>query len=379
MTASTDLKTVTVNLAERTYEIVIGDGLLGEAGAYLDPLLRRRRVFIISDKTVFDAQGERLTAGLDTAGIEAPTKILAPGEASKSFAVLEETLGWLLDQGADRGDLIIAFGGGVIGDLTGFAAAILRRGCRFIQLPTTLLAQVDSAVGGKTAVNAPQGKNLIGAFHQPVLVLADTQTLDTLPDRQRRAGYAEIVKYGAIGDADFFDWLEANGACVLGGARDPQARAIEVSCRAKAAIVAEDEREGGKRALLNLGHTFGHALEAAYGFSERLLHGEAVAAGMAMAFDYSAARGHCPQDAAARLKSHLASVGLPAGYRDVRALAGEIDGFDAAAMRDLMMQDKKIDAGALTLVLARGIGAAYIEPATDTDRLKAFLHTSIGA
>lgn len=377
MTADAHRNIVAVCLAERSYDIVIGADLLGETGSLIAPHLRRSKVFIISDETVFAAQGEKLRAGLYKNNIESENIILPPGEASKSFSTLEQVLGQLLDFGMDRGDLIIAFGGGVVGDLSGFAAAILRRGCRFVQIPTTLLAQVDSAVGGKTAINAPQGKNLIGAFHQPVLVLSDIAALDTLSPRQLKAGYAEIVKYGALADENFFSWLENNGAPLLGGDRMAQAHAIDVSCRTKASIVAEDERESGKRALLNLGHTFGHALEAAYGYSEKLLHGEAVAAGMGLAFAYSVSLGVCPSNDASRLKAHLRAVGLPASIDDVFAMAGPIDGFDTDAMLALMMQDKKVNAGVLALILARAIGEAYIERDAAIAPLKDFLNTQL--
>ncbi len=364
---------VNVGLGARAYDVVIGPGLLENVGERLQGLLHRPKTVIIADKTVFAAQGARLEAGLKKADIVSEKIILPPGEATKDFDILKDVLAQLLDFGVDRGDAIIAFGGGVIGDLTGFAAAILRRGCRFVQIPTTLLAQVDSSVGGKTAINAPQGKNLIGAFHQPSLVLADITALETLSAREMRAGYAEVVKYGALGDATFFSWLEENSAAILAGDQTAQSQAVKHSVAMKAAIVEEDETEKGKRALLNLGHTFGHALEAAFGYSDTLLHGEAVAAGMGLAMDYSADRQLCSADDAARLKAHLHDVGLPAGLEDIPSAKT----LTADQMLELMMQDKKVDAGDLSLILARGIGAAFIEKATDLGALKTFLSTKM--
>jgi len=374
MSGSNDKKRVRVGLGDRAYDIVIGGGLLEEAGAELTPHLKRKRTVVVSDENVFKMQGARLINGLDKSGIDHDTIILSPGEATKNFAELQHLVSRLLDLNVDRADLIIAFGGGVIGDLTGFAAAILRRGCRFTQIPTSLLAQVDSAVGGKTAINAPQGKNLIGAFHQPSLVLADIDVLSTLPARELRAGYAEIVKYGALGDATFFGWLEQHGAALLSGDNNARITAVKKSCEMKAAIVEKDERETGERALLNLGHTFGHALEAAFGYTDKLLHGEAIAAGMGMAFDYSAENNLCSSGTAVRLKSHLKSAGLPAEVTD-------IDGGDtltADQLFSLMMQDKKIEAGAITLILAHDIGNAFIESKVDVDRLKQFLKAKAG-
>lgn len=360
---------VRVGLGARSYDIVAGEGVIDDAGALLAPHLRRPFVVIVTDETVNAAHGERLRRALSASGVKHETIALPPGEATKSFSQLEALTEAMLGFGVERGDLVIAFGGGVVGDLTGFAAAILRRGCRFAQAPTTLLAQVDSAVGGKTAINARHGKNLIGAFHQPVIVLADIGVLDTLPARQLRAGYAEIVKYGALGDASFFAWLEANGAVLLGGDRALRRDAVVRSCAAKAKVVESDEREDGVRALLNLGHTFGHALEAAFGYSDRLLHGEAVAAGMGLAFDFSVSEGLCPANEAARLKAHLRASGLPAGLDDVdgaRAFAPE-------ALLAAMMQDKKVEQGRLTLILARRIGEAFIARDVAADKVFRFL------
>ncbi|MEM9170944.1 MAG: 3-dehydroquinate synthase, partial [Pseudomonadota bacterium] len=283
-----DAETVRVGLGARSYDVLVGRGLLETAGAAIAPVLARPQTVVVTDETVWAAQGPRLAAGLAAADIAFETIVLPPGEATKSFAQLERLVAALLERGVERADAIVAFGGGVVGDLAGFASAILRRGCRFVQIPTTLLAQVDSAVGGKTGINTALGKNLVGAFHQPALVLADVDALDTLDPRELRAGYAEVLKYGALGDAAFFAWLEENAAAVLAGDAAARIYAVRRSVAMKAAIVAKDEREAGKRALLNLGHTFGHALEAAYGYDGRLLHGEAVAAGMAFAAGFSA-------------------------------------------------------------------------------------------
>jgi 3-dehydroquinate synthase len=298
--------------------------------------------------------------------------VVPAGEASKSFRFFEQVCECIIKLQIERGDLVIALGGGVIGDLAGFAAAVVRRGIDYVQVPTTLLAQVDSSVGGKTAIDSGHGKNLIGAFHQPILVLADTALLDTLPQREFRAGYAELVKYGLLGDAAFFAWLEASWRDVFAGgnssgsfARD---HAIAVSCRAKAAIVARDERETGDRQLLNLGHTFGHALEAACGFSERLLHGEAIAIGMALAFAFSARRGLIPMAEAERVTAHLAQVGLPTRPQDIAGAPPSVD-----QLMGLIAQDKKVKRGELTLILARGIGAAFIETGVEPSEVRAFL------
>ena len=360
---------VNVALGARSYEIIAGDGVLDEAGAYLAPLMRRPFAVIVTDQTVDAAHGDRLRRSLSAASLGHRTIVLQPGEAAKSFAQLESLTDALLGHGVERSDLVIAFGGGVIGDLTGFAAAILRRGCRFAQIPTTLLAQVDSSVGGKTAINSRHGKNLIGAFHQPAIVLADIGALETLPARQMRAGYAEIVKYGALGDDPFFIWLQNNGAALLGGDRQLRRDAVVRACSAKAAIVARDEREDGDRALLNLGHTFGHALEAAFGYSDRLLHGEAVAAGMALAFDFSVSKGLCGEDEARRLKAHLRASGLPAGLADIDGAAA----LSPEALAATMMQDKKVEQGRLTLILARRVGEAFIARDVPVERVVEFL------
>ncbi len=371
-TQKTDNQTINVALGARAYDVEVGTGLIDRAGALLAPHLTRPWTVVVTDANVAAAQGERLFTGLKAAGVAAEEIVLAPGEQAKSFDALESLLRRLISLGVERSDLIIAFGGGVIGDLAGFAAGVLRRGCRFAQIPTTLLAQVDSSVGGKTAINAPEGKNLVGVFHQPAIVLADVAALASLPARERRAGYAEVVKYGAVDQPDFFDWLQTNGPRVLAGEAAATTRAVAASVRAKADIVAADEREGGARALLNLGHTFGHALEAVYGYDGRLLHGEAVAAGMGLAFDYATSIGMCPPAEAARLKAHLNASGLPASLSDLPpgpALGSE-------TLIGLMMQDKKVVGGALTLILPARIGAARIVRDVDAASVSAFLKSA---
>ena len=360
---------VTVSLGERSYDIHIGDGLIDTAGALVSPLLARPLVAVVTDQNVYAAHAKRLQASLDANDIKSEFIILPAGEATKSFAHLEFVAGKLLEAGIERNDMVIAFGGGVIGDLTGFACSMLRRGCGFIQLPTTLLAQVDSAVGGKTAINTQQGKNLVGAFYQPAMVISDIAALDTLPPRELRAGYAEVVKYGLIDNPEFFAWLEENGSSLLNEDRnDLRRRAVRVSCEAKAAIVSKDEREHGARALLNLGHTFGHALEGFYGYSDKLLHGEAVAVGMALAYDFSARSGLCAAGDAERVRAHLTTADLPASLNDLPSSSD----LDADALMALMMQDKKVERGALTLILTRGIGRAFVEKNASTDDVKSF-------
>ncbi|WP_114954811.1 3-dehydroquinate synthase [Sphingosinicella terrae] len=357
-----------VGLGERSYPVLIEAGLLDRAGEALAPYARGGRLVVVSDETVWALQGERLVAGMAAGGVEALPILLPPGEGSKSWAALEALLDRLLALGIERKDHLVAFGGGVIGDLAGFAAAILKRGCRFVQVPTTLLAQVDSSVGGKTGINVAAGKNLVGAFHQPSAVLIDTACLDTLPIRQVRAGYAEVVKYGLIGDADFFAWCEREGETLIAGNPGARQHAIGTSVAAKAAIVAEDERETtGRRALLNLGHTFGHALEAETGFSDRLLHGEAVALGMALAFRFSAGRGLCGDADARRVTAHLAAAGLPTRLGDV--------GIDAPPERLVahMKHDKKASGGRVPFILARGIGRAFVDDEVALAEVEAFL------
>lgn len=353
------IRTVPVALGDRSYDVRIGPGLIARAGDEIAPLLSRPRVAVLTDERVAALHLPALTAALDRAGIRSSALALPAGEATKSWDHLGRAVEWLLAERIERRDIVIALGGGVIGDLAGFAAAILRRGVRFVQLPTTLLAQVDSSVGGKTGINSPHGKNLIGAFHQPSLVLADTDVLATLPDRDFRAGYGEVVKYGLLGDADFFAWLEENGP-KLRRDRDALIHAVAHSVAMKAAIVARDETEQGDRALLNLGHTFGHALEAATGYSDRLLHGEGVAIGCALAFDLSARLGLCPQEDPSRVAAHLAAMQMPSRLSDI---PGDLP--DDAGLIALMGQDKKVVDGRLRLILARGIGQAVV--ASDID------------
>jgi 3-dehydroquinate synthase len=363
----TDPATVQVALGNRGYDIVIGRGLIHSLGARIEALRPNARVFIVTDRNIELTHLDTVEETLAESAIAASQLILAPGEGSKSFRVFEQVCEAIIAARIERGDLVVALGGGVIGDLAGFAAAAVRRGIDYVQVPTTLLAQVDSSVGGKTAINSARGKNLIGAFHQPILVVADTALLDTLPLREFRAGYAEVAKYGLLGDAAFFSWLEVNWREVFGGGSGAREHAVAVCCRAKAAIVARDERETGDRALLNLGHTFGHALEAACGFSERLLHGEAVAAGMALAFEFSARLGLLPAAEAERAIRHLAEVGLPTRPQDIAGLP------DADALMTLMAQDKKVQRGMLTLILVRGIGAAFVERGIEWAQVRAFL------
>jgi 3-dehydroquinate synthase len=360
---------VKVALGARSYDILIEQGTLDRAGSILAPYARNGRLVVVTDTNVAAMQLPRLDAALHGAGITVEPIILPAGEQTKSWRHLEQLLDALLALEIERGDHVIALGGGVIGDLVGFAASILKRGCHFIQVPTTLLAQVDSSVGGKTAINAKAGKNLIGAFYQPALVLIDPSTLDSLPPRETRAGYAEVVKYGLIDDPDFFDWCEANADALLGGDAAARVHAIERSVRAKAAIVADDEREtSGRRALLNLGHTFGHALEADTGFSDTLLHGEGVAAGMALAFRYSARLGLCALADADRVTAHLRAVGLPHDLATAHVTA------DGPALVGHMLHDKKMASGTLPFLLARGIGQTFLSKDVVLDDVAVFLN-----
>jgi len=346
---------VHVPLGDRAYDIHIDRDLMGQAGALIGPILQRAKVAIVTDGNVAPLHLNRLTEALQSAGIAHAALILPAGEATKSWPYLSKTIDFFLNNKIERRDVVIALGGGVIGDLVGFAAAILRRGVRFVQIPTSLLAQVDSSVGGKTGINAAQGKNLIGAFHQPSLVLADIDVLDTLAPRDFLAGCGEVVKYGLLGNEQFFEWLEQNGLALIAG--DPVARseAVRVSCQMKADIVARDETEQGDRALLNLGHTFCHALEAATGYSDRLLHGEGVAIGCALAFETSARLGLCAQEAPSRVRAHLKAMGMKTDISDIDAAMP-----DPAALFALMGQDKKVVAGQLNFVMARDIGQAFV-------------------
>ncbi|PZU10231.1 3-dehydroquinate synthase [Sphingomonas sp.] len=360
------MKEIIVGLGERSYPILIEAGLLGRAAAHVGRFARGDRLVIVTDENVAAAQLPALAAGLS--GIAIETIILPAGEGTKSWAMLERLTDRLIDLGVERSDRILAFGGGVIGDLVGFAASILKRGCGFVQIPTTLLAQVDSSVGGKTAINSTAGKNLVGSFHQPDMVLIDPDVLGTLPPRELRAGYAEVAKYGLIDDAAFFDWCETHGDDVLAGDADARVEAIAYSVRSKARIVGEDEREtSGRRALLNLGHTFGHALEAETGFSDVLLHGEAVACGMALAFRFSAAQGLCNEEDAARVGFHLARSGLPSTLAEAH-----VDTSGATLVAH-MAHDKKMEGGKLPFLLARGIGQTFLAKDVDLAEVERFL------
>jgi 3-dehydroquinate synthase len=362
------MRTVKVGLGARAYDVLVGPRLIDQAGALLAAHLPRRRTAIVTDETVAALYAPRLIAAFRAGGIAADLIAVPPGEGSKSFAGLESLCDQLLALKLDRGDVITALGGGVVGDLAGFAAAIYKRGIDFVQIPTTLLAQVDSSVGGKTAIDTPRGKNLIGAFHQPRAVLADLDVLATLPPREIRAGYAEVIKYGLLGDALFFDWLEANGADVLALKPAPLAHAVARSIEMKAEIVAEDEREVGRRALLNLGHTFAHALESESGYGDVLLHGEAVGVGCALAFRFSARLGLCKSQDAERATAAIAASGLPTRLDQLAAAPFEVE-----ALIGHMQQDKKAEAGGLTFVLARKIGEAFTAKGVDRAALAAFL------
>jgi 3-dehydroquinate synthase len=365
---------IPVSLAGRSYSVDVGRDLLERAGALSAAYLRKPEVPVIADRNAWALHGGRLEAGLAANGRTASVHIVEPGESSKSWAGLAALTDWLLARQVERGDHVIAFGGGVVGDLTGFAAAILKRGCGFIQIPTTLLAQVDSSVGGKTAINTAAGKNLVGAFHQPSLVLADLTTLDTLPLRELRAGYAEVLKYGILGNRGFFDWLADHGIEALSLKQAPLEHAVATSVAMKAAIVAEDEHETtGKRALLNLGHTFGHALEAETGFGERLLHGEAVALGMVLAARYSARRGLMADSDAEAVTLAVEKAGLPS---NIGTLSLDCDG---AALVEHMLHDKKMEAGTLPFVLLHGIGNAFLARDVALDDVAAFLDEELRA
>ena len=363
---------VRVGLGDRAYDIVIGHGLIADAGARIAAAFPGVRVAIVTDKNVAGHHLASLQASLGAAGIAHAAVVMEPGERTKSFDALQHVVDAVLAARLERGDLVVAFGGGVIGDLAGFAAAIVRRGMRFVQMPTSLLAQVDSSVGGKTGINSSHGKNLLGSFHQPSLVLSDTDVLDTLSEREFRAGYAEVAKYGLIDRPQFFAWLEQNWAEVFAGG-PARTEAIAESCRAKAEVVARDELETGDRALLNLGHTFGHALEAATGYdSARLVHGEGVAVGMALAHRFSARMNLASPDDAQRVEAHLKTVGLP--YR-LDHIAGELPGADG--LMDYIAQDKKVSRGALTFILTRGVGQAFVAKDVPAAEVRSFLAEQI--
>ncbi len=361
-----------VDLRDRGYDIIIGGGLLARAGGLMTGVIRQPKAIVVTDRHIEQSGHlDTLKASLDDAGIAYHVFVLPPGEQTKSIEQFGDLLDRCVGLGIERGTAIIALGGGVIGDLAGFAAATLLRGLDYVQIPTTLLAQVDSSVGGKTGINSRHGKNLIGSFHQPRLVLADIDTLESLPVRELRAGYAEIVKYGLIDRPAFFDWLERHGGDLIKGDVEARRHAVLVSCEAKAEVVAADERESGKRALLNLGHTFGHALEAITGYGGELLHGEAVAIGMTLAFELSHERGHCPQQDVERLKHHLEAV-------DLRTSAATLQtDVKADAMISAMSLDKKVEAGIPRFVLVNGIGQAFHGAEVDPRQLRDFLHSKL--
>ncbi|MEM7225403.1 MAG: 3-dehydroquinate synthase [Pseudomonadota bacterium] len=363
-----------VSLGERSYEILVGGGLIAEAGLHLRPLMKGERAIIVTDRTVAELHLAALERALSDHAIDHQAFVLPAGEETKSFDHLERLIDQLLEAKVERRTTLIALGGGVIGDLIGFTASIVLRGIDFVQIPTTLLAQVDSSVGGKTGINTPWGKNLVGTFYQPRLVLADTGALSTLPRRALLAGYAEVVKYGLIQDPAFFTWLEGHGPSVIEGDRAARRHAVVTSCAVKAEVVADDEREAGRRALLNLGHTFGHALEAEVGYGDELLHGEAVAIGMVMAFDLSAQLGLCPPEDAARVRHHLAAIGLPTGLESLGARSWCIE-----SLLDHMTRDKKVEAGRITFVLARGIGKAFLTNEVALAEVEALLSSAAAA
>lgn len=375
MSASGDgVERIPLALGERSYDILVGAGLIERAGALMTPVLKRPRVIVISDTNVGPLYLQGLSTSLDGSRIAHQEILVAPGEESKDFAHLESLVDQLLALRVERSTTLVALGGGVIGDLAGFAASVALRGVDFVQIPTTLLAQVDSSVGGKTGINTRHGKNLVGSFHQPRLVLADIAALASLPEREFLAGYAEVVKYGLIGDAKFFAWLELNGQALCHGDALAQRHAVAFSCRAKAATVAADERETGVRALLNFGHTFGHAFEAETGFSDEMLHGEAVALGMVMAFDLSVRLGYCPAEDLARVKRHFAAVGLPTA--PVRRNGRR---WNADALIDHMGRDKKVRDGKITFILARGIGRAFVAAEVAPASVRELLSAAIAA
>ena len=368
---------LTLDLGERSYDILVGENLIANAGALVHSFIKQSRTFIITDENVARHHLPTLEAALKSKNIESNTLVLPFGEQTKSFAQLDRVIDFLLEHNIDRKSTLIAFGGGVIGDLAGFAAAVVMRGIDFIQIPTTLLSQVDSSVGGKTGINTARGKNLVGSFHQPKLVLADTGLLETLPNRELLAGYAEVVKYGLINDPDFFNWLEDKAHKVIAGDISARTHAVSVSCAAKAKIVAQDEKESGARGLLNLGHTFGHALEAEAGYNGSLLHGEAISIGMVMAHDLSAELGFCSEIDAQTVRDHFEKIGLPVStdYVSSNALGGKK--LEVSRLMDHMSRDKKVSNGRLTFVMTKGIGQAYLDNAVDmavvSDFMKRFI------
>ncbi len=368
------LDEIRLDLGARSYAIQVGGGLLAKTGALLAPLLEAPRAVVITDENVAPLYLQPVLKSLEAASIDASSIVLPAGEATKSFSRLEALIDTLLERRVERTTCLIALGGGVIGDLCGFASSIILRGITFVQLPTTLLAQVDSSVGGKTGINTARGKNLVGAFYQPRLVIADMDTLNTLPLREIRAGFAEVLKYGLINDPPFFSWLEENAPSVLGGDQAARCHAVAHCCRAKAGIVAADETETGQRALLNLGHTFAHALEAEAGYDGALLHGEAVALGIVMAFDLSVRLGHCPPEDAARARALIKASGLPDAPGRLNSVAWNTD-----ALLGHMATDKKVRDGQLTFILAKGIGKSFIARQVALPELRQVVDEAISA
>ncbi len=366
------IERIDVALGERSYEILVGEGLLGQAGRLIKPWLKEPRAFVVTDERVAELHLLALAHALESEGIVVRPVVMPPGEGSKDFAHLQRLTEALLDERIERRSLLLALGGGVIGDLVGFAASILLRGIGFVQLPTTLLAQVDSAVGGKTGINTRHGKNLIGSFHQPRLVVADIDVLSTLRRRDFLAGYAEVVKYGLINDPAFFAWLDDHASAIRDGNRAARRQAVATSCAAKAAIVARDERESDERALLNLGHTFGHALESECGYGDEILHGEAVAMGMCLAFDLSVQLGLCPMEDADRVRRHLAVVGLPTGFESFPQRV-----WDPDRLIQHMRRDKKVAGGKTAFVLVRGIGQAFVHREVEIEEVRKLLAEAI--
>ncbi len=364
---------LSVALGARSYDVLVGDDLIAEAGRHIAPLVTRERVFVVTDANVAELHLARLERALKVAGLDYEAIVLPAGERTKDFHHLESLVERLIDMKIERGSTLIAFGGGVVGDITGFAASVLLRGIDFVQVPTTLLAQVDSSVGGKTGINSRHGKNLIGRFHQPRLVLADTDVLSTLPRRELLAGYAEVVKYGLASEPEFFAWLEGHGTSLIEGNADARRQAVIESCTAKAKMVAADEHDTGARALLNLGHTFGHAIEAETGYGE-YLHGEAVAIGMVMAFELSARLDLCAAEDVARVRRHLAAVGLPTG---LNGGSGRV--WDPRRLLEHMSRDKKVVAGRVVFILVRAIGEAFVCDAVDPAEVEALLTGAIAA
>jgi len=370
--AATDSANVEVDLGQRSYMIHIGEGILKQAGTIIAPLLDRPKTVIVTDENVAKFHLATLQESLDNSGIDHACIILPPGEATKSYDKFSFLCDALLENDVERKDVIIAFGGGVIGDLAGFAAAVLRRGVNFVQIPTSLLAQVDSSVGGKTGINSRHGKNLVGAFHQPLAVIADIALLDTLSPRHLASGYAEVAKYGLLGDIDFFEWLEENAKALFAGDGQVRIKAIAKSCEAKADIVARDEKENGVRALLNLGHTFGHALEGATGYGERLLHGEGVAIGIVLAFRFSQKSDLIKPGAAERVQAHFSALGLPTTLSDIK---GDLP--DAQTLVNYMRQDKKASGGKLVFVLANQIGDTFVAKDISESAILSFMHEEL--